>query len=692
VIDGGTGTDSMRGSSSTTSYIAVSESGASPTITSVESGRFSITSDATLNSTAALSYVFDMTKVTGMTSATFSLVDSGSTDFQTVKNFPGSSATLNDTNTLDTLTFDGVGQAVTLNLNAYSGGKLTVTGVAGLTVSANSTDSTTGTDQANDLALLTATTASGLTVKTTGSNAAQSNPNEALFIDGDVTVTAAELLTVDVGARDTLVFDEQILATDSLMRDVTILVGTSGVVNFDDDAGDGDEIDLGSAAMQTLTITTGTAASIYNGSAGTAVVIDADSTAKATITIGASSAISVDLPMAVTAGTASIGYSGTWDLEVLGQAGAATSMTVSGDGDITSNNVIALYGSKVTFNASALVGTNGFDVNGTALSDASTIRGGAGANVLIGGAGNDTISGGGDADTLVGDSSTSTFTVTAMHTSNTTATLALSGVSVTATLAASASTTVGAAAIATAINASAGASSMGFSATSSGAVVTITHPPGATLTATTNSVSSSISTTGTNSTTVAASAVSSAASGVDSLTGGEGADTIFAGAGNDVIDLTEVVSAADNVYLLSGTDTISGFTTTVDDLFVGTYGVMGVSLGSSIAVNQSSAAATGSLFITTNGTGTAYLAADIVGLLATSQTAAKFTVGASSKYIVVVNETSAAGTSTGSTQLWYVNNDSTAAVVAGEVSLIGTVTVADTSGTAAALVSGDFCG
>jgi hypothetical protein len=130
----------------------------------------------------------------------------------------------------------------------------------------------------------------------------------------------------------------------------------------------------------------------------------------------------------------------------------------------------------------------------------------------------------------------------------------------------------------------------------------------------------------------------------------------------------------------------------VDDLFVGTYGVMGTTLGSSIAVNQSSAAASGSVFITTNATGTAFTATNVAALLATTQTAAKFTVGASSKYIVVVNETSASGTASGTTQLWFVNNDSTAAVADSEVSLVGTVTVADTAGAAAALVIGDFGG
>jgi hypothetical protein len=55
---------------------------------------------------------------------------------------------------------------------------------------------------------------------------------------------------------------------------------------------------------------------------------------------------------------------------------------------------------------------------------------------------------------------------------------------------------------------------------------------------------------------------------IDSIVGGLGADTITGGAGNDVINITEATASIDKIVLNSttGTDVITGFTVTTDDV------------------------------------------------------------------------------------------------------------------------------
>lgn len=160
--------------------------------------------------------------------------------------------------------------------------------------------------------------------------------------------------------------------------------------------------------------------------------------------------------------------------------------------------------------------------------------------------------------------------------------------------------------------------------------------------------------------------------GADSITAGTGADTIVGGAGADTIVLGGVDGAIDQVWLAAtGTDTITGFSLAAadgDKLVVGTNGSMGIAIAgaAAVATNQAAAAATGSVFIQANGTAADYTATDVVNLLATTQTANKFTVAASRQYILVE-------TRGGNSQIWYINNDATAAVTTAEVTKVGTV-------------------
>ena len=91
---------------------------------------------------------------------------------------------------------------------------------------------------------------------------------------------------------------------------------------------------------------------------------------------------------------------------------------------------------------------------------------------------------------------------------------------------------------------------------------------------------------------------------------------------------------------------------------------MGIAIAgaAAVATNQA-AAATGSVFIQVNGGAADYTQAEVIALLATAATANKFTVAASSKYILIE-------TRGGNSQVWYVNNDATAAITTAEVTKV----------------------
>jgi len=155
-------------------------------------------------------------------------------------------------------------------------------------------------------------------------------------------------------------------------------------------------------------------------------------------------------------------------------------------------------------------------------------------------------------------------------------------------------------------------------------------------------------------------------SGADSITAGTGADTIIGGAGDDTVVLGAAGDVDQVLLAASGTDTITGFTTTADKLVVGTSGTLGGTLGTSVAVNGAAAAASLSVFIQANGGGADYSLTEIAALTATTQTANKFTVGASSKYLFIE-------TRGGNSKVYLINNDSTAAIATTEITLVGNV-------------------
>jgi Ca2+-binding RTX toxin-like protein len=158
--------------------------------------------------------------------------------------------------------------------------------------------------------------------------------------------------------------------------------------------------------------------------------------------------------------------------------------------------------------------------------------------------------------------------------------------------------------------------------------------------------------------------------GADSITAGTGADTIVGGLGDDTV-LLGATGDADRVWLAStGTDTITGFSLAAadaDKLVVSANGSMGIAIagGAAVAANQA-AAASGSVFINANGGAADYTQAEVIALLVTTAAANKYTVAASSKYILVE-------TRGGNSQIWYINNDGTAAIATSEVTKVGIV-------------------
>jgi hypothetical protein len=101
-------------------------------------------------------------------------------------------------------------------------------------------------------------------------------------------------------------------------------------------------------------------------------------------------------------------------------------------------------------------------------------------------------------------------------------------------------------------------------------------------------------------------------------------------------------------------------------LVVGTAGALGGTLGSAVAVNGAAAAASLSVFISANGGAADYTLAEIAALTATTQTANKYTVGASSKYLFVE-------TRGGNSKVYLLNNDATAAIATTEITLVANV-------------------
>ena len=179
-------------------------------------------------------------------------------------------------------------------------------------------------------------------------------------------------------------------------------------------------------------------------------------------------------------------------------------------------------------------------------------------------------------------------------------------------------------------------------------------------------------------------------SGNDTLTGGEGADVFTGGSGADTIALTETTAVSDSVVFAAtaatnGSDVITGFK--VGSTAAATGGdVLNLSAYLASATVADASGATGIQAYASTATGAVALAdkvaiasaADSDSLNAADEIAAlfgstaAFTLAAGGKAVVLTVGDTANRTAA---YLWGIENDSTSTVLAGEVKLLGTITL-----------------
>jgi len=396
-IDGGTGTDTLSaGTVSTTLavgfYSDVTESSAL-NISGVETAYVQVTSAATNTTTAPLNV--DFSSVSGLSTLYLDVV---SADAEALKltNFGGSSIILSELaagQDPEFVNIDGAEQAaLTVSVRGFKPttadqADMTVTGVTALTISGDSYVSTTA--QSNELGDVLANSADSVTISTTGTGGYAANAN-ALLLES-VSADNAQTLTISVGANDTITSDEDIDTGNSIAQTVSVSTGENGTLTIT-----GGDLDLGSSAVNTLTVTNGIGGTI------SAMDIEASSAATTTVTLGASSSASLDLNYTITSGTVTMSTGSSWTAATLGKAATASSISLSGYGDVVEGTTITLAGSTFTFNAGSLTDSDGLTVTGASLSGVGTITGSSGPDTITGGASNDVLTGKNGADSITG--------------------------------------------------------------------------------------------------------------------------------------------------------------------------------------------------------------------------------------------------------------------------------------------------
>ena len=421
-IDGGAGTDVLSASTLTTTGAGATAAQYTDVVGSVaarialvETGYIQFTTEAG-SSTAVLANVFDMTAVTGMStlwldvvSGTTSAANNGDT-FAVVRNFGGATINLSEAGNVnpESLTLDGVGQALQVNLRGYATAATTeatvFTGVGALTINGQSVIN--NANQTNTLGAVTASTATGLTLRTSGSDATATNGN-ALSIGGTLSAANVGSVTLNAGANDTLSLAGDLTANAGVVETVAVTAGAGSTVAFTTDNAD---LALGAANVRTMTVGLGVGATM---SAGTTTAIDVVATriTDFSATLEASSTLRMDLDTAVTSGTVTMAVGSAWLVNSIGTAGTVSSVTVSGTGNLTSAAGLTLTGTSVTFNAGGLADANGVAVAANGATVVS-ITGTNGADTLTGGTGNDVLSGGLGADVITGGAGNDSITLT----------------------------------------------------------------------------------------------------------------------------------------------------------------------------------------------------------------------------------------------------------------------------------------
>ena len=520
-------------------------SSAAPTITSVETGYIQVTTDGT--NTSALPEVFDMTKVTGMTTMWLDIADgSGASgdEYITVKNFGGSTINLSETANAESLTIDGVQQAaLTVNVRGISlavGEIVSLTGLEAVTI--NGVSTIDSSPQSNVMGILTAgSSVNGLTLST-GGNAATSPNANALTIAGEVTANSASTIGLSAGAYDTLKTTLDVTSSGTLVQTLNITGGTGSTINID-----GGDLTLTGSSLASTTINMGADSQFFDGTNVGTVNLTATKTNALTATINSNARLNLDLALGITTGSVAMSSGSNFIVDNIGIAGQTTSLTITGTGNMATHapadnttemglatGSIAVAGTTVVVDTSGLVDASGnnFHSSGTV---SSTISLGGVASAVSSGAGADVLTGGLGADRFGITGHTETISLT--YVANNTTVYTMNGVaSASVTHATDTATTL--ALVVAAINAT---SATSFATASSAGVVTYHQWFG-----TAGALS------GTNATTPTTTAVTTAGdnAGADTISGGLGQDTIIGGTGADV--LTGGAGSNDNYIQRAG--------------------------------------------------------------------------------------------------------------------------------------------
>jgi hypothetical protein len=416
-VDGGTGTDRVSASTATiTSTTAASVAGqfivvadsVKPTLTGVESLHVRVDADA---STAASNLVnLDLSDAGSLTSLFMDTDDAGSNSFMKVTNFAGSAMTLYGGGNFgsgaeaENITLDGVGQAAaTVNLQAFlaeADDIMTVTGMQTLTIASDSTSQLTGSaDQQNRLGAVTANSATGLTITTSGSAAVNGN---ALMI-ASVSATGVNDISVTTGTFDDVEVTADITG-GTAVETASLTVGTDSQFTMA-------QLDMSTSALLSATINVGAGGvvsndnSAYSAATGEGVDIIATSIADLNMDIGAGANATFVLSGAMTDLDAAVASSATLILDDnLGAAGAASNMVFTGRGDLDTDNgaivnVFTLAGSTFTLNTSGMsTDADAMTVTAAAVTTSASLTTGLGADTLTGSVGNDSLRGNNGAD------------------------------------------------------------------------------------------------------------------------------------------------------------------------------------------------------------------------------------------------------------------------------------------------------
>jgi len=633
-----------------------------------------------------------------------------------------------------TATFDSSPSALTITTAARTGSQsLTIKSAESVTITESTTADYTGTSLASQS--LSYTTQSSLgtvtlddarTVAFTTGNLSTSTTvsgKELTITDGtdsstdtDVSLAAAESLTVTSGSYADIAI-KGISAGSATLQTIAITAGTGGSVlignnqgaNFDatyagiagastgqaltsvtiTTAGAGSTVQLGtlglgtSSSIATYTLSAGVASTVSTGATTVASIANLVLTADSAVTdsIGAfitsggigkgtiTTAVGSTMDYTLTDGSAGTGAFGSATTPIVVAGGGGTNIVITGQSAYVSGaGASGIIDLDFTL---AGAGSAGATVIGGSADD--TLEGGNGSDHLTGGAGADSLNGGAGADTLSGGTGDDTLNG---GTGTDTVSYASASAAITVTLG-----TAGGANGQAASSSASALAGFGTDVLIAGSIeVLIGSAYGDTLTAITNTAST-ISGGAGNDTITGGTGADSLSGGAndDTINAGAGANVIRGGAGNDTITLNNTgaqtvqfeatANGADSIGTFDGgTDVVSllGVSATSGSI-LDSNGVTGGIQAYAATTTGAVALAGKAAVLTATAITSLDTAAEVAALIGTGKV---FDIAASSTGYIL-----ATAASQTVVYVYEVANDATAAVTSSEVTLIGTITM-----------------